>query len=891
MKASRIQALAQQSTTVQRNLQQARGAFALRPQTSARQLVQARNQGDTVLADITEAETELSHELNAAETQTQQAQGALQQAQQVAAGEGNVAGTHTSAEIRAQQSLQAAQAKAQPLQAQSQQLAETRQPLQAAVEEARDGEGLLHGVQDQRQREAASLALEKAESSVGPPKRRAKAATVARSAAAGAAIGGVITGGLGALAGGIAGTFLGSTAIGAAVGAGAGALLGAGAGALIGGLAGFFGGKRKLNSARTRNLHTEGEYENIDTTTEPAFAPQRQQAASERLRTLNAAAPAPVAMGSGGSFMDPTEHATVNQKAAAAAVTRSASGGRGKVTTRSSPLPALAETPIEHAAVAADMRDLHSPFEPASRSVTPLSGFAEDDSAEAEAHDEDARDRALMVQRQMVANSPDEEGSSAGSGALGAQSSLVAQAQGPQMSDEELAVFEAGLKYKDSGGDAEAVSGMPANAMAMFGTSRLNAEQEFQVQKKRLIDSGDAQAAAVLARPGTGLGGVVPLSTKKAKKSRKVSTRTINVDELEDEWPTSAAPAKAPAPPGSPQTATLSGFEDLDAEHQGYYAKMLSPGSGISPDEALGMAKRRQSAPRLPPQPEVPTGASPPMPTPAPTGAVGRGPSGIFGAAKNFIGDRLLGAGVLSEYNGWTKQEDAPTTGPPTARPKAASEATAAPSPAPESTPNVTPPSAEDLAFKEKFQSQGPRQPSLSDWVDNDEQQVFGPGGRPAPTGVSSAPANTPVPVQATTAPPATGGSWFGGLRSFFGGDSSSQVATPTPAVTTPAASVAPVPAPVAAPVPEAPRQPLPARNNALGRVPGTQASAMGRDRGRQFTADTQARLASERTMLGGAWAWLSSGGMNQRERQEAHREEILRRHGLQRTPTPDEDS
>jgi chromosome segregation ATPase len=107
VKASRIQALAQQSTTVQRNLQQARGAFALRPQTSARQLVQARNQGDTVLADITDAETELSRELNAAEAETQQAQGALQQAQQAAAGDGAVAGTYTSSEVRAQQTLQA----------------------------------------------------------------------------------------------------------------------------------------------------------------------------------------------------------------------------------------------------------------------------------------------------------------------------------------------------------------------------------------------------------------------------------------------------------------------------------------------------------------------------------------------------------------------------------------------------------------------------------------------------------------------------------------------------------------------------------------------------------------------------------------------------------------
>jgi len=847
MKASRIQALSQQSTTVQRNLQQARGAFALRPQTSARQLVQARNQGDAVLADITDAETELSRELTSAQTETQQAQGVLQQAQQAAAGEGAVAGTYTSAEIRAQQTLQAAQAKAQPLQEQSQHLAQTRQPLQIAVEEARDGEALLHGVQDQRQREAASQALEKAESSVGPPKRRAKAASVAGSAAAGAAIGGVITGGLGALAGGIAGTFLGSTAIGAAVGAGAGALLGAGAGALIGGLAGYFGGKRKLNTARTRNLHTEGEYENIDTAAEPAFAPQRQQAASERLRALNAAAPAPVSMGSGGSFLDPTEQASGTQKTAAAAVALGASGGRGKVTTRSSPLPTLAETPIEHAAVAADMRDLHSPFEAASRSVTPMSGFAEDDSAESQAQDEDARDRALMAQRQMSANASDEEGSSAGSGTLGAMPTLESQAQGPQMSDEERAVFEEGLRYKDSGGDSESVSGVPANAMAMFGTTRLNAEQEFLVQKKKLIDSGDAKAAAVLAGPGNGLGGVVPLSSKKAKKTKKASSRTINVDELEDEWPALESGGR-PTPTGVDSTVS-----PTPAPAQATRAPAATSGSWFGGLRSFFGGEATPQA--ATPTPAVPvsavSAARVPAPAPPTTSAEGGGPSGILGTAKNFIGDGLLGAGVLSQYNGWTRQDDEPNTGPPAARATVAATATT-PAPSPEATPNVTPPTAEDLAFKDKFQSQGPRQPSLSDWVDEDERQTFGPTGRPSPTGAQS--------TVVTAAP------------------------VPSPAPT-------PVPSPAPTPAPDTPRLPLPARNNALGRMTGAEAGALGRERGAQFTAENQARVARERTMLGGAWAWLSSGGMNQRERSKAHRDEILRRHGLQRTPTPDEDS
>jgi hypothetical protein len=47
---------------------------------------------------------------------------------------------------------------------------------------------------------------------------------------------------------------------------------------------------------------------------------------------------------------------------------------------------------------------------------------------------------------------------------------------------------------------------------------------------------------------------------------------------------------------------------------------------------------------------------TPAVATPARTEA--SGPSGFLRTAKNFIGDGLLGAGVLNEYNGWTKQED-----------------------------------------------------------------------------------------------------------------------------------------------------------------------------------------------------------------------------------------
>jgi hypothetical protein len=50
--------------------------------------------------------------------------------------------------------------------------------------------------------------------------------------------------------------------------------------------------------------------------------------------------------------------------------------------------------------------------------------------------------------------------------------------------------------------------------------------------------------------------------------------------------------------------------------------------------------------------------ATPTPAVPTPARAEANGSSGFLRTAKNFIGDGLLGAGVLNEYNGWTKQED-----------------------------------------------------------------------------------------------------------------------------------------------------------------------------------------------------------------------------------------
>lgn len=898
MRAERVRQLTAQAQTTAKRIEDARGAFAARPtmqpgssgassalKRQAKALVKTRNEGETVLADIGDATQEAQADAQRSQQESTQAQQAVAAAEQdEGAGGLTAVGGRSSGGNNARARAQRAQAASEAAQQQVTELQQGSEPLTQEVQAASDTGTLLAGFEG-NERDSAATALENAEKSEGPPQRKATKAKILAGGllggGLGAGIGGLIGGGIGALAG----TFLGSTALGAAVGAGAGALLGGLFGSIAGGVVAARKGRTALPGRAGGSLHDEGTYDNVDGATDPALAP-------ERLRALNQAAPAPVPLGSNGTVLDASEPAQGEQRAAGASLAAGAVTGRaGVVPSLRGSMPGISETDDDLYDAMERVRVTGSASHQRAVSPAPsLQSVGQDDEGEAEALARDARDRqaaleeqqrqaALQAERQL-ASIGDEEGAVAGSGVLGSRASLSATAgSGPQMSDEERAVFEAGLAFKDSGGDADAVSGTPATAQAMFGTDKINAMQAYSLKKKQLEVGGQGDVARTLAGPPA-LAGALGKPAKK-QRTRKAKVREISDEDLDAAAsPASDAPAQVESrESAAPTQAVIGGFESLSEENQAYYARLLSSDSGISPAQAMSMAQRRQAASSVQGAADQEPAAGMPKPSVATyeTGAAAPGfLSRAFSSVRGAVGDALLSAGVVGEFNGWgAPVHDETSTKKPIAT------APDAPAPAgpgvegPDVTPAMAPqPRMESLldkldtseAGKAKYAAQYNRmlhpEPTLEDWVDEDDTNVRG------------TPSQMPTPA-ASPAP-----------SSGYGSGTASPVATP-------------VPTPVPTPLPSADDTtptPVDPRSAVYSNMTGAEAAALGRQRGiadgqarRQATVDSQARtkarIENEQTWFGSAWEYLSSGLMTKEERDEErkrtrkqHRDEVANR-------------
>jgi len=910
VRAERVRQLTSQAQTTTKRIEDARGAFAARPamrpgsssassalQRQARALVKSRNEGESLLADIGDATNEVNADVQRAQQESAEAQQAVATAEQDE-GQGGLAavGGRSSAGNNARARAQRAQAASDAAQQQVAELQEGSAPLTQEIQAASNSETLLAGFEG-NERDTAASALENAERSEGPPQRKASKAKIVAGGllggGVGAGIGGLIGGGIGALAG----TFLGSTALGAAVGAGAGALLGGLFGAVAGGAVAARKGRTALPGRRGGSLHDEGTYDNVDGATDVALAP-------ERLQALNQAAPAPVPLGSNGTVLDASEPAQREQRAAGASLATGAMTGRaGVIPEFRGSLPGISETDDDMYDAMERVRITGSTSHQRAASPAPtLAPIGQDDEGEVEAQAQDARDRqaaqaeqqrqaALQAQRQM-ASIGDEEGGVAGSGVLSARASLSATAEsGPQMSDEERAVFEAGLAFKDSGRDAEAVSGTPATAQAMFGTDKLNALQAHTLKKKQLEVGGQSEVARTLAGPPS-LAGALGKPSKK-QRTRKAKVREISDEDL-DSAASPASVASAPVEslePAVPTQAVIGGFESLSPENQAYYARLLSSDSGISPSQAMSMAQRRQAATETQGTAAQETYAASPKPNVA-TYETGKAAPGFFSRAyssiRGTVGDALLSAGVVDEFDGWSApmRDEAPRTKPTTT--EADSSASASPTAGEsEESPAVAPqPQMESIldkldtseAGKAKYTAQYNRtmhpEPTLDDWVAHDDTAMRG----------------TPAAAPAQAASPTGSAGFLGSVMGLFRG-SQSPTPTPTasPAPSSGYESGASSPAPTPAPTPLPPAEdttptPVDPRSAAYSNMTGEEAAALGRQRGiamgearRKAAAESQARTKSriqnEQTWYGSAWEYLSSGLMTKEERDEERKQ------------------
>lgn len=915
MKTERVQQLVTTAQAATSRVATARGAFAQRPQVSprsrtaalqsqARTLVQARNSGEVVLADLGDAGTEIQGEADHARNEYTEAQAQLATAEQGESEGGlSAVGGRTGAGIAARRRATEARLALQRTQGQGDTLDGARQELQTEVDQASNGTTLLQGFEGDERDEAAT-ALETAQSQVGPPKRKATKASLLKGGLVGGAVGATIGGALGALGGAIGGAFFGSAGLGAAIGAGAGALLG--------GLFGSIGGaaiasrteRKAIPSAGTRDLRSEGEYDDVNGGTDVALAP-------ERLRALNQAAPAPVPLGSNGTVLDASEPAQREQRAAGASLATGAIAGRaGVIPEFRGSLPGISETDDDMYDAMERVRGESEPAGPVS-APPGLSSIAQDDEGEAAARAEDERERQLAAQKaqeeqqrqkalraeRQLATLADEEGAVAGSGALTTRASLAAQAEStPQMSEEERAIFEQGLAFKESGQDADAVSGTPATAQAMFGTDKLNEAQAFALQKKKLQVAGKGDVARLLAGPPTASG--TTEKSEKKRRSRRPRVREISDEELDASASPAAASPTDTLEPAVPTQAVIGGFDSLSDENQAYYARLLSSDSGISPGQAMSMAQRRQAASA------ADTAAPPEVASVAPTPSVatyetGKPAPGLLSRAYNSVrstvGDALLSAGVANEFDGWS----APT--PDMIPKKPASSATPAATPdaqvpdvAQETPASAPEPQMESVldkidtseAGKARYTAQYNRamnpEPTLEDWVDTDDRAIRGPG--------TASP--TPAAAPATAQAPATGG-LLGGMMSFFRG-APTPVPNPSPAPSsgygsgTSSPEVTPAPTPLP-PTDDTTPTPVDPRSAAYSNMTGEEAATLGRQRGvamgearRQASAESQARTKSriqnEQTWYGSAWEYLSSGLMTKEERDE-ERKQTMKKH------------
>jgi hypothetical protein len=915
MRAERVRQLSSQAQTTSKRLQDARGAFAARPaqrpgsssassalKRQARALVASRNEGETVLADFADAQQEVQTDLQRAQQDSAEAQQAVATAEQdEGAGGLGAVGARSSAGNNARARAQTAQNAQEQAQQQATELREGSAPLEEEVQAASDTGTLLAGFEGD-ERDKAATALEDAQKSEGPPRRKASKAKILAGGllggGLGAGIGGLIGGGIGA----VAGLFLGSAGLGAAVGAGAGALLGGLFGSVAGGVVASRKGRTAVPTRAGANPHDEGTYDDIDGATDVALAP-------ERLRALNAAAPAPVSRGANGSLLDESEPAQGEQRNLGARLTARSTTGRHSPTPdfRGS-LPGIAETDDELYDAMERVRVTGSSPKRRSGSPAPsLPTLGQDDEGEAAAQAQDARDRqaaleeqqrqtALQAQRRLE-SMHDEEGAVAGSGAISARASLTTAADStPQMSAEERAIFEQGLAFKESGQDADAVSGVPATAQAMFGTDKLNAVQAHSLKKKQLEAGGQSEVARTLAGPPS-------LYGTAAKAGKKQRTRKAKVREISDEdLDAAASPASvgsAPTESLEPAVATqavIGGFESLSPENQAYYARLLSSDSGISPGQAMSMAQRRQAATGTQGTATQEPAAASPKPNVA-TYETGKAAPGFFARAyssvRGTVGDALLSAGVVDEFDGWSApmRDETPRSKPTTT--EADSSASTSPTTGvPEESPAAAPqPQMESIldkldtseAGKAKYTAQYNRtlhpEPTLDDWVSQDDTAMRG----------------NPTATAASPAAPTGSAGLLGSVMGFFRG---SQNASPAPTVspapssgyesgtaspvTTPVPS--PSPTPVPAPADDITPAPVDPRSAAYSNMTGEEAAALGRQRGiamgearRQAAIESQARTKSriqnEQTWYGSAWEYLSSGLMTKEERDEERKQ------------------
>ena len=915
MRAERVRQLTSQAQSTAKSLGDARGAFAARPaqrpgsssassalKRQARALIVSRNEGETVLADVADAQQDVQTDLQRAQQESAEAQQAVATAEQDE-GAGGLAGVgaRSSAGNNARIRAQRAQAVEQSAQEMAGELRDGSAPLAEEVQAASDTGTLLAGFEGD-ERDKAATALEDAQRSEGPPRRKASKAKIlgggVLGGGIGAGIGGLIGGGIGA----VAGLFLGSAGLGAAVGAGAGALLGGLFGSVVGGIVASRKGRTPVPSRAGANPHDEGTYDEVDGATDVALAP-------ERLRALNAAAPASVARGANGSMLDASEPAQGQQRNLGERLSSRASSGRHSPVGFRGTLESIdeGENATFHDQLAGTQAiKVERPGRTVSAAPS-LGAIGEDSDAESEAEAQDARDRqterdeqhrqvTLRAQRQL-GSMVDEEEAVAGSGALGARAALSATADsGPQMSAEERAIFEAGLAFKDSGQDADSVSGTPATAQAMFGTDKLNAVQSYTLKRKQLEVGGQGDVARTLAGPPSLSG--APASAGKKQRTRKARVREISDEDLD----AAASPASSsPAPieslePAVATQAVIGGFEDLSEENQAYYARLLSSDSGISPAQAMSMAQRRQATSAAQGIASQETASAVPTRAVA-TYQTGQAAPGFlsraFSSVRGTVGNALLSAGVVDEFDGWgnSAPDEAPRKKPTAAVADVA--ASAEPSAAlPDETAAVAPkPQMESIldkldtseAGKAKYTAQYNRmlhpEPTLEDWIAQDDTASRG--------------STTATPAQAT-APSGTTG-LLGGVMGFFRG---SQNATPTPAASpapssgyesgasTPVATPAPTPLPPAADTTPTPVDP---RSAVYSNMTGEEAAALGRQRGiamgeasRQASAESQARTKSrienEQTWYGSAWEYLSSGLMTKEERDE-ERKQTRKRH------------
>jgi hypothetical protein len=231
--------------------------------------------------------------------------------------------------------------------------------------------------------------------------------------------------------------------------------------------------------------------------------------------------------------------------------------------------------------------------------------------------------------------------------------------------------------------------------------------------------------------------------------------------------------------------------------------------------------------------------------------------SRAFSSVRGTVGNALLSAGVVNEFDGWSaptpdvipKQPGSsatPATIPAATVPDVEQETPAA-APEPQMASvldKVDTSEAGRARYTEQYNRAKNPAPTLEDWADT--------GDRATP--VSGAPSPIPSPA------PSSG---------YGSGTSSPEV---TPAST-------PLP-----PTDDTTPTPVDPRSAAYSNLTGEEAAALGRQRGvamgearRQASAESQARTKSriqnEQTWYGSAWEYLSSGLMTKEERDEERKQ------------------